>query len=110
MERFAKIAAQAISDCLGAPLTAADLETPPDPTLGDFGFPCFKLAKQFRKSPPQVAIELASKIGGLPSDLTVRAVGPYVNFSVQPQALARALLQDILSGDGLGRYGSLPLR
>jgi len=110
MERFARVAAEALGRALEMPLTAADLETPPDPTMGDFGYPCFKLAKQFRKGPPQVAAEIASKVTGLPAEITVKAVGPYVNFSVRPDAVAAALLKDILAGSGLGSYGSLPAR
>jgi len=110
MERFARVAAEALGRALEMPLTAADLETPPDPTMGDFGYPCFKLAKQFRKGPPQVAAEIASKVVGLPAEISVKAVGPYVNFSVRPDAIASALLSDILAGSGLGSYGSLPAK
>ena len=28
------------------------LETPPDPAMGDYAFPCFRLAKTMRKAPP----------------------------------------------------------
>ena len=35
-----------------------DLETPPNPALGDFAFPCFKLAKEKRQAPPKIAAEL----------------------------------------------------
>lgn len=111
MERFAKLAAQALNQVLETPIQAADLETPPDPKLGDFGFPCFKLAKQFRKGPPQVAQQLVADLkakGALPSDLQVAAVGPYVNFTVPREKIATALLADILGGPGLGQYGALP--
>ncbi|NDD91989.1 arginine--tRNA ligase, partial [bacterium] len=110
MERFARVAAEALGRALEMPLTASDLETPPDPTMGDFGYPCFKLAKQFRKGPPQVAAEIAAKVSGLPPEISVKAVGPYVNFTVRPEALASALLKDILAGQGLGSYGSLPAK
>lgn len=111
MERFAKIAAQALNTVLEAPIQASDLEVPPDPKLGDFGFPCFKLAKAFRKSPPQVAQELVDRMrsqGTLPHGLDVSIVGPYVNFTVPRQELISALLRDILAGPGLGSYGQLP--
>lgn len=120
MERFAATAAQALSQALSElsgseyKVTASELETPPDPKLGDLGFPCFKLAKQFRKGPPQLAAELSGKVSphlsALTRDIEVKPVGPYVNFVVKPAAIAAALLKDILSGAGLGSYGSMPAR
>ena len=35
------------------------METPPDKTLGDFAFPCFKLARKLRKAPPMIAQDIA---------------------------------------------------
>src|SRR3954464_14154855 len=111
MERFAKLAAQALNQVLESPISASDLELPPDPKMGDFGFPCFRLAKEYKKGPPQVAAQIAGEIqaaGKLPPEITAAAVGPYVNFTVKPEAALSALLSDILEGSGLGRYGSLP--
>ena len=34
------------------------LEIPPKSEMGDFAFPCFKLAKVFRKAPPMIALDL----------------------------------------------------
>jgi arginyl-tRNA synthetase len=110
MERFARLAANALNQVLEAPITASDLESPPDPKLGDFGYPCFRLAKQFRKSPPQVAQQIVDELkakGAVPPGLEVAAVGPYVNFTAPPQEALKALLGDILKGDGLGSYGAL---
>ena len=115
MERFAKLAAQALNHVLETPITATELEIPPDPKLGDFAFPCFKLAKLFRKGPPQVAQAIAADLtakGVVPKDLAFAAVGPYVNFTVNPASVLGTLIEDILrkdpSGDPLGTYGSLP--
>lgn len=38
------------------------IEVPPNKEMGDFAFPCFKLAKVFRKAPNMIAEELSSKI------------------------------------------------
>ncbi len=38
------------------------LEQPPKPELGDFAFPCFRLAKVLRKAPQMIASEIAEKI------------------------------------------------
>ena len=37
---------------------ASFLEIPPDTTLGDYAFPCFKLAKELKKAPPMIANEI----------------------------------------------------
>jgi arginyl-tRNA synthetase len=111
MERFAQIAAQALNQVLESPIQVTELEIPPEPQLGDFGFPCFKLAKQYRKSPPQVAQQIVADLiakNAVPPLLSVAAVGPYVNFTVPAVETLRALLKDILSGPDLGTYGALP--
>lgn len=110
MERYAEIAVKALNQVLTQKLQASDLEVPPDPKLGDFAFPCFKLAKEFRKGPPQVALQIVADLkaqGAMPENLTVAAVGPYVNFTVPNQTVFGALLGDILKGSGLGNYGKL---
>lgn len=38
------------------------LEIPPKEDMGDFAFPCFQLAKVFRKAPNAIAQEIAEKI------------------------------------------------
>jgi arginyl-tRNA synthetase len=111
MERFARVAAQALNQVLPAPIQTTDLETPPDPKMGDFGYPCFRLAKEFRKSPPQVAAQLVAELTAtqaLPSTIQATAVGPYVNFTVAPGEILQTLLVDILAGPNLGAYGKLP--
>ena len=38
------------------------IETPPDENMGDYAFPCFRLAKKLKKAPPVIAVELKEKI------------------------------------------------
>ena len=56
------------------------LEIPPKDDMGDFAFPCFQLAKVFRKAPNMIATELAEKIPASDDVSKVEAMGPYVNF------------------------------
>ena len=42
------------------------IEIPADNKMGDYAFPCFKLAKVLRKAPPMIAKDIAKKIGGDP--------------------------------------------
>ena len=110
MERFGKLAAETLNLILESPITVTDLEIPPDPKLGDFAFPCFKLAKKFKKAPPQIAQELAAKVNAIKPahvELEISSVGPYVNFTAPSQVALQSLLHDILDEEGLGTYGSL---
>ncbi|MCH2582814.1 MAG: arginine--tRNA ligase, partial [Planctomycetes bacterium] len=69
------------------------LERPPKSELGDFAFPCFQLAKELKKAPPQIAEELAEKVAGELELLTeARALGPYLNLFVNRQEFARSIL------------------
>lgn len=74
------------------------LETPPDPSMGDLGMPCFGLAKVLRKAPPAIAedVAAAAQAGGWIAE--VAAVGPYVNVRLDRQRLAGALLADPEAG------------
>ena len=56
------------------------LETPPDPAMGDYAFPCFRLAKSLRKAPPAIAAELAASLPLPPGIARCEAKGGYLNF------------------------------
>ncbi len=108
MERFARQAADALSQVLARPVAASELEIPPDTKLGDFAFPCFRLAKEMKKSPPDAAKEIVSQLtakNSVPVTLSVAPVGPYVNFTARKSDALHGLLGDILRGEGNGEYG-----
>lgn len=67
------------------------LAIPPDPKLGDYAFPCFKLGI----SPKQEAEALKKKIK-LPSFLSrIEVAGPYLNFFLNPAIVAEEILAGI---------------
>ena len=106
---FRTLIAGAIAAALSAPAKlpaeeiAGMLETPPNPEMGDFAFPCFKLAKKLRKAPPLIAGELAAAVE-LPQGVEKAApTGAYVNFTLDRAAQARAVLERI-DREG-SRYG-----
>lgn len=87
------------------------LEKPPDRALGDIAFPCYGLAKEWRKAPASIATELATRLD-LASPLAgATAVGPYVNLRLDRPAAGKLLLEHVLakpdawggSGEGEGR-------
>ena len=64
----------------------------PNPDLGDFAIPCFKIAKTLGQNPGQVAAGFAPKLqeevrSGKTPFREVRAVGPYLNFFVDAHKL-----------------------
>jgi len=82
------------------------IETPPDGRLGDFAFPCFKLAKEMKKAPNIIAQELAEKLSGqLPDFLSrVQSSGAFLNFFLNKGFFAKVVLEKILKERD--RYGS----
>ncbi|MCA9571836.1 MAG: arginine--tRNA ligase, partial [Myxococcales bacterium] len=56
------------------------LSPPPKPEMGDLAFGCFGLAKALRKSPAQIATDVAAGITAGGWIASVEAAGPYVNF------------------------------
>ena len=105
---IASLAAKAALECFpGAAVDEASLsgmlETPPDPAMGDFALPCFKLSKVLRKAPPQISDALAERISS-PLLSKVESVKGYLNFFVSPDMFARTVVEAAL--DQKDRYGS----
>ena len=88
-EKIAKVAE------LDAQEITSYIEIPPNTELGDYAFPCFKLAKALRKAPPAIAAELKEKIE-LDGNITkVDIVGGYLNFFVNKVVLTENVLTEI---------------
>ncbi len=81
---------------------SALFEKPAVARLGDLALPCFKLAKALRRSPVQIASELADAFAGTAGIQKVEAVGGYLNFFYDSAAYHTAL-EAILQNE---RYGS----
>lgn len=90
-----------------APLSSDEiaglLELPPDSAMGDYAFPCFKLARSLRKAPPMIAGELVKVIN---ADFLsrVEAVGGYLNFFIDKALYASSVIGEVL--DKGEKYGS----
>ncbi len=79
------------------------IEIPPQLDMGDYAFPCFTLAKELHKAPPMIAADIASDPSLTTGALTVKNVGPYVNFYVDREVLAQEVITEIISaGDNYG--------
>jgi len=81
------------------------LEIPKDPTLGDYAFPCFLLAKALKKNPVEIAQDLAKKIklNGIINKVEVK--GPYLNFFIKKKELVSDVIKEIVSKDDYGSLG-----
>jgi arginyl-tRNA synthetase len=84
---------------------AIRLEMPPE-GMGDFAFPCFSLAPLLKKSPMEIAKEIAANIPKNKWITTVEAKGGYINFFIDTTCLITTTLQSIL--DKKDNYGYLP--
>ena len=82
---------------------AAALEIPPDTAMGDYAFPCFKLAKPLRKSPVMIAEALS---GAIHADFLSRAeaVKGYLNFFIDRATYAEKVVTRVLTEGE--RYGA----
>ena len=71
------------------------IEIPKDETMGDYAFPCFRLAKELKKAPPVIANELKEKLD-LDSNIIskVEVAGGYLNFSINRQTLTKEVLKE----------------
>lgn len=73
------------------------IETPPNSEMGDYAFPCFRLAKVFRKAPNMIAADLAESIEAKDAISKVEPAGGYVNFFVNKSQLAKNVINDVLN-------------
>ena len=73
------------------------IEVPPNKEMGDYAFPCFKLAKVFRKAPNMIAADLAESIEAKGEISKVMPLGGYVNFFVNKSQLAESVIKDVLT-------------
>lgn len=71
------------------------IEIPPNQDMGDYAFPCFKLAKTLRKAPPVIATELKEKIDEDNNIEKIDIVGGYLNFYINKIELTKTVLQEI---------------
>ncbi len=106
---FKKIIGEKIAKAaeLDATEVTSYIEIPPNTDLGDFAFPCFKLAKVMRKAPPAIAAELKEKIEIDEYISRVEIVGGYLNFYINRLAITENVLREIeKSGEKFGANNS----
>ena len=81
------------------------IEIPPNIDLGDYAFPCFKLAKDLRKAPPIIANDIKENIKideGIIDRIDI--VGGYLNIFINKEALTKTVLEEVANKEE--KYGS----
>lgn len=68
------------------------IEVPPKPEMGDFAFPCFRLAKSYHKAPPMIAQDLKESIGDQAFLSEIKVIGGYLNFYVDKAQYAQQII------------------
>ena len=78
------------------------VEIPPKTEMGDFAFPCFRLAKVYRKAPQMIAQELKDKIGEVDFLSRIEVQGGYLNFFINKEQFAKHIVEDYFSTTSYG--------
>lgn len=80
------------------------IEVPKDSTNGDYAFPCFRLAKELKKSPVIIANDIKEKIVLDESIIEkVEVVSGYLNFYVNKQKMASEVIGEMLKNEDYGK-------
>ena len=75
------------------------IETPPNNDMGDYALPCFKLSKIMRRPPVMIADALSKEFVLDEYISHCSAVNGYLNFKINRQNYANALLSEILNAN-----------
>ena len=73
------------------------LEVPSNASMGDYAFPCFKLAKVLRKAPPIIAKEIADSLESVEFIEKAESVNAYINFFLNKGIYVKEVLEAVLS-------------
>ena len=86
---IAKAADMEIDEVLGM------IEVPANKEMGDYAFPCFKLAKKFRKAPNLIAADICGKLEGSDSFTKIECVAAYINFFTDKSSYAKTVIESV---------------
>ena len=80
------------------------LERPKEKSVGDYALPCFSLAKKLKRTPAEIAKDIAGKVKTSMVIERVEAVGGFVNIFVDKKMLAKLVFKKVVKGKD--KYGS----
>lgn len=102
-EEIAKLISEEVPELELAEI-AEMVEVPQDNKMGDYAFPCFKLAKVMRKAPPLIAKKIAEGIDGNQLFEKVEQVNAYVNMFISKVEFVKDIVAEVIAeGDDFGK-------
>ena len=102
-EEIAKLISEQVAD-LSFDEIKNMIETPQDSKMGDYAFPCFRLAKVLRKAPPLIAKGIAEAIADNDIFEKVEQVNAYVNMFISKEEFVEDVIEEVMEqGDDYGR-------
>lgn len=92
-EQLAEVIAKNVEGLTGGDILGL-LEVPPKPELGDYAFPCFRLAKTMHKAPNLIAEDLKNAISGSLDFIDeIKVQGAYCNFYIKKDLFVKTMLE-----------------
>ena len=79
------------------------IEIPQDSNMGDYAFPCFRLAKIMKKSPQSIAADIAEAVKGNELFEKVEQVNAYVNMFLSKRDYIKNTLREALDAENFGK-------
>lgn len=96
MVNFKQEIAQQITNIINYKIEENYIEKPKDIKMGDYAFPCFRLAKELKKAPTLIAQEIKEKIDITNSNIDkIEIVGGYINFYIKKEKIIETVIQEI---------------
>lgn len=105
-EKIAELIAKTVEGIETADILAS-IEIPPRPEMGDYAFPCFRLAKVMRKAPNMIAADIKDQIGDVDFIERIDVAGAYLNFYIKKDIFVKTMIEaansENFGGSDLGK-------
>lgn len=72
------------------------IEKPKMSNMGDFAYPCFRLASVMKKAPQIIANEIKEKLGEIEGVSKIEVVAGYINFFADNNKVSQTVISEIL--------------
>ncbi len=98
MEKFKLEIAEGIAEILEKDTNEIieAIEKPKDEKMGDFAYPCFRLSKELKKSPVQIAEEIKEKFVVTENIEKIEVVSGYLNFFINTRKVVKNIMSEIM--------------
>lgn len=105
-EKIAELIAKIVEGIETADILPS-IEIPPRPEMGDYAFPCFRLAKVMRKAPNMIAADIKDQIGDVDFIERIDVAGAYLNFYIKKDIFVKTMIEaansENFGGSDLGK-------